>query len=66
MMTAILVGLLLSGAMNRMVPMAQEDEYHLAYTDVFGKLRRPLVRFSHEIHSDNLADKGCGVCHIKG
>ena len=43
--------------------MAQEDEYDLAYTDVFGKLRRPLVRFSHAIHSENLTDAGCGVCH---
>ena len=60
---AILVGLLLSGAVNRIESRAQEDEYNLAYTDVFGKLRRPLVRFSHEIHSDNLADDGCGVCH---
>ena len=63
MMVAILVGLLLTGAVNRMASMAQEDDYNLAYTDVFGKLRRPLVRFSHEIHSDNLADAGCGVCH---
>ena len=43
--------------------MAQEDEYNLAYTDVFGKLRRPQVKFSHAIHSDNLADAGCGICH---
>ena len=62
-MMAILVGLLLTGTVNRMTSMAQEDEYNLAYTDVFGKLRRPLVRFSHVIHSDNLADAGCGVCH---
>ena len=63
MMVAILVGLLLTGAVNRMAPMAQEDEYLLAYPDVYGKLRRPSVRFSHEIHSDTLADEGCGVCH---
>ena len=62
-MVAILVGLLLTGALSRTAPMAQEDEYNLAYTDVFGNLRRPLVKFSHEIHSDNLADAGCGICH---
>ena len=43
--------------------MAQEDEYDLAYTDIFGELRRPLVRFSHAIHSENLAEAGCGICH---
>jgi hypothetical protein len=59
----IFVGLLLTGAVSRTVSMAQEDEYNLAYADVFGKLRRPLVRFSHAIHSDNLADAGCGICH---
>ena len=62
-MVAIFVGLLLTGAVSRTAPMAQEDEYNLAYTDVFGKLRRPLVKFSHAIHSDNLADAGCGICH---
>lgn len=62
-MVAILVGLLLTSAVNRVASIAQEDEYNLAYTDVFEKLRRPLVRFSHVIHSDNLADAGCRVCH---
>ena len=59
----IMVGLLLVGALSRTASMAQEDEYNLAYTDVFGKLRRPLVKFSHAIHSDNLADAGCAICH---
>ncbi len=59
----IFVGLLLTGAVSRTASMAQEDEYNLAYNDVFGKLRRPLVKFSHAIHSDNLADMGCGICH---
>jgi len=59
----IFVGLLLTGATSRTALMAQEDEYNLAHTDVFGKLRRPLVRFSHTIHSDYLADAGCGICH---
>ena len=62
-MVVILVGLLLTVALSRTASMAQEDEYNLAYTDIFGKLRRPLVRFSHAIHSDSLADEGCGICH---
>ncbi len=59
----IFIGLLLKGAVSRTVSMAQEDEYDLAYTDVFGKLRRPLVVFSHTVHSDSLMDTGCGICH---
>ena len=59
----IFVGLLLTAATSRTALMAQEDEYNLAYTDVFGKLRRPLVRFSHAIHSENLTEAGCGICH---
>ena len=42
---------------------AQEDEYNLAHEDVFGKLRRPAILFSHAIHSESLSDAGCGVCH---
>jgi hypothetical protein len=59
----IIIGLLLTGAVSRTLTLAQEDEYNLADTDVFGKLRRPLVKFSHAIHSDNLMDTGCGICH---
>ncbi len=59
----IFVGLLLTGAVSRTASMAQEDEYNLAYTEVFGKLRRPQVGFSHANHSDNLARAGCGICH---
>ena len=62
-MVIIFVGLLLTGALSRTPAMAQEDEYELAYTEIFGKLRRPMVKFSHVIHSDHLADDGCGVCH---
>jgi hypothetical protein len=62
-MMVILIGLLLTGAVSRTLTLAQEDEYNLADTDVFGKLRRPLVKFSHAIHSDNLMDTGCGICH---
>jgi|GEM_PF-129725 len=42
---------------------AQEAEYNLAHRDVFGKLRRPQVSFSHEIHADTLDSEGCGICH---
>ena len=62
-MIVIIIGLLLTGAVIRTLTLAQEDEYNLADTDVFGKLRRPLVKFSHAIHSDNLMDTGCGICH---
>ena len=42
---------------------AQEAEYNLAHMDIFGKLRRPQVNFSHEIHSETLEEEGCGICH---
>ncbi|MHC4791867.1 MAG: hypothetical protein ACYS8Y_10615, partial [Planctomycetota bacterium] len=42
---------------------AQEDSYDLAHADIFDKLRRPSVNFAHDIHSDALADQGCGACH---
>jgi hypothetical protein len=42
---------------------AQEAEYNLAHQDIFGSLRRAPVRFSHEVHSETLAEDGCGVCH---
>ena len=61
----IFIGLLLTSAVSRTVSMAQEDEYDLAYSDVFGKLRRPHVVFSHAVHSDSLMDRGCGICHHK-
>ncbi len=41
----------------------QEDTYHLANEDVFGKLRRPSVIFPHNIHDDTLADEDCVICH---
>ena len=59
----IIITLVLSAATNWTASMAQEDEYILAYKDVFGKLRRPHVEFSHGIHSEKLDDEGCGVCH---
>ena len=59
----IFVGLLLMGALSPPPTLAQEDEYNLAYTDIFGKLRRPMVKFSHATHADTLADAGCGACH---
>ena len=42
---------------------AQEAEYNLAHRDIFGKLRRPQVSFSHAIHAETLAEEGCGACH---
>ena len=42
---------------------AQESEYNLAHHDIFGKLRRPSVNFSHDIHSEALDSDGCGICH---
>jgi hypothetical protein len=43
--------------------LAQEEEMLLEHKDVFGKLKRPPVPFPHELHTDVLADEGCGVCH---
>ena len=59
----IIATFLLSGVANWSTSMAQEDEYNLAHNDVFGTLRRPQVAFSHNNHSENLEDKGCGICH---
>ena len=42
---------------------AQESDYILAHQDIFGKLRRPAVNFSHDIHSETLESDGCGICH---
>ncbi len=43
--------------------LAQEDEYILEHRDIYGKLRRPAVSFSHENHVAALTDGGCGLCH---
>ena len=59
----LLIGVVLAGLVGWQSTMAQEDEYILAHTDVFGKLRRPPVVFSHESHVESLGDEGCGVCH---
>ncbi len=45
------------------ISFAQEDIYILAHENIFGKLRRPPVMFSHEGHADTLEDEGCGACH---
>ena len=42
---------------------AQEADYILAHQDIFGKLRRSSVNFSHDIHSETLESDGCGICH---
>lgn len=60
---ALSVALVLLCAVGWQASLAQEDDYILAHADVFGKLRRPPVVFSHENHSENLEDIGCGVCH---
>ena len=60
---AIIIGSVLLGAIGWQAPMAQEEEYILAHEDVFGKLRRPDVIFTHEIHAESLEETGCGVCH---
>ena len=43
--------------------MAQEAEYVLDHRDIYGKLRRPAVHFSHENHVAALTDDSCGKCH---
>ena len=53
----------LIGTVGWQASLAQEAEYILAHEDVFGKLRRPEVSFSHEIHTESLENGGCGVCH---
>ena len=63
LMVLIITGLLLMGVLSLTGSMAQEDEYDLGHTDVFGSLRRPMVKFSHAVHSDSLVEAGCGVCH---
>jgi hypothetical protein len=42
---------------------AQEDSLIIAHEDIFGKLKRPDVKFPHDIHMDVLADQDCGACH---
>ena len=60
---ALLIIVILAGAVGWQVPMAQEEEYILGHEDVFGGLRRPKVVFSHENHVESLEEAGCGVCH---
>jgi hypothetical protein len=42
---------------------AQEETYRIEYTDIFGKLRRPAIDFSHDLHAEALEEAGCGACH---
>ncbi len=62
-MALVLIGSALFGLTAWTVSIAQEAEYILAHQDIFGKLRRPAVTFSHEIHSEALESDGCGICH---
>jgi hypothetical protein len=59
----VTIGSIIVGIAGWQASMAQEEEYILAHDDVFGKLRRPDVKFSHEIHAQSLEETGCGVCH---
>ena len=55
--------LFLAGAVLFSTVHAQEEVYRLAYSDIFGKLRRPAIDFAHETHVVALEEKGCGACH---
>jgi hypothetical protein len=59
----LVMGVFMIVTVGRNDSVAQEDSYDLAHADIFGKLRRPSVNFAHDIHSDTLAEEGCGVCH---
>ena len=59
----VVIGMVLFGLAVWANAPAQEAEYNLAHQDIFGKLRRPPVSFSHEIHADTLEAQGCGICH---
>ena len=59
----LVIGSVLLGIAVCTDAIAQEADYILAHTDIFGKLRRPQVSFSHEIHSETLEEEGCGICH---
>lgn len=58
-----IIGSALGGIIISANTMAQEADYTLAHEDIFGKLRRPQVSFSHENHSVSLEESGCGSCH---
>jgi hypothetical protein len=59
----LIIGSVLCGIAVWTDSIAQEAEYDLAHQDIFGKLRRPQVSFSHEIHAETLEEEGCGICH---
>ncbi len=42
---------------------AQEDSLIIAHEDIFGKLKRPEVKFPHDLHMEVFAEQDCGVCH---
>ena len=64
LITAFLItGLVLCFIIAWTNSIAQEAEYVLAHEDIYGKLRRPAVNFSHEVHSEALDAEGCGICH---
>lgn len=59
----IIIGLLILGLSIWTDSLAQDAEYTLAYQEIFVKLRRPPVNFSHENHVEILDSEGCGICH---
>ncbi len=59
----LIIGSVLLGIAVWADAIAQEAEYNLAYSNIFGTLRRPQVSFSHEIHSETLEEEGCETCH---
>ena len=63
LMAWVTLGSVLFGLTAWTNSIAQESEYILAHQDIFGKLRRPAVSFSHDIHSETLESDGCGICH---
>ena len=42
---------------------ARQNKDIIANKDVFGELKKPPARFSHDFHASVFEDQGCGVCH---
>ena len=59
----VIIGSVLWGLTVWANAIAQEADYDLAHQEIFDKLRRPQVSFPHELHSETLAEDGCGICH---
>lgn len=59
----ILSVFILTGLATFTLATAQEETYRLAYSEIFGELRRPAIDFAHEDHVAALEEQGCGACH---